>query len=88
MRTVCRLALVVMMGCTEGTTDKADGSEAGDRAGGLDSADADAGWSPCSEGLEVGQCPADVPLVDGAETPHAFSEYQGGTVLIMGVAEW
>ena len=87
MRMIGWLGLAMVVGCSDATSDKADGAASHAGVGGVDSADVDA-WGPCGEGLEVGDCPGDVPLVDGAETSHAFSDYRGGPVLIMGVAEW
>ena len=87
MRTIGRLILAMAMGCSDAPTEKADEVSSDAGMGGVDSGDVDA-WTPCDEGLEVGDCPGDVPLVDGAEAPHAFSDYRGGPVLIMGVAEW
>lgn len=101
VRTAGLLGLAATFACTEAPPDKGDEADdpaaedsdsEGDDDGGEDggSVDDDTGDStpPCEEGLEVGQCPPDLPLIDGTEALHAFSDYRGGPVLIIGTAEW
>ena len=97
-RPIWLLALAGAVACTDGSTDKSSGaddpatSDTADGDGDEDTHDTDDsagdGATPCDEGLEVGQCPPDISLIDGAGDSHVFSDYQGGPLLLIGTAEW
>ena len=81
--------------CADPSTDKSSGADSaaevdpgGDDAGSDGMGGTEDSAIPCDEGLDIGQCPPDLPLVDGDGTEHAFSDYRGRPVLILGTAEW
>ena len=92
IQTIWWLTLAGVVACTDGASNKPSGAEdstgtqTGDSADEEDSGGGASG--PCESGLEVDQCPPDVPLVDSSTSPHLFSDYRGETVLIIGAAEW